>query len=71
MKNKGRKHKAGHNSDLKGIGDCKSGIVQLTRPVKSMSSKGTAQGRFDKKKWMKRVRGYGKTTKFSPSNEEV
>lgn len=60
MKNKGRKHKAGHNSELRGICDTKSTIVQLTRPVKSMSSKGMAVGRFDKKKWTKRVRGYSK-----------
>ena len=60
MKNKGRRHKAGHNSKLTGIGDCKSGIVQLTRPIKSMSSKGYAEGRFDKKKWQKRIRGYFK-----------
>lgn len=65
MKNKGRKHKAGSNSELKGIGDCKSCIVHLTRPIGSMSAKGFASGKFDKKKWAKRVRGYMKSqTKF-------
>lgn len=61
MKNKGRKHKAGYNSELTGICNCKSGIVQLTRPINSMSSKGFAKGKFDKKKWQKRIRGYFKS----------
>lgn len=60
MKNNGRKHKAGYGN-LAGIGNCKSMIVQLTRPIESMSSKGTARGKFDKGKWMKRVRGYFKS----------
>ena len=61
MKNKGRRHKAGINSELIGIGNCKGGTVHLTRPIKSMSSKGHAEGRFDKKKWQKRIRGYFKS----------
>lgn len=61
MKNKGRKHKAGNDSNLHGIGNCKSGIVQLTRPITSMSSKGMAETRYDKKKWSKRIRGYFKS----------
>ena len=61
MKNKGRRHKAGNDQELKGIGNCKSSIVQLTRPIESMSSKGFAKGKFDKKKWSKRVRGYFKS----------
>lgn len=61
MKNKGRRHKAGVDSSLRGIGNCKSCIVQLTRPINSMSSKGHADGVFDKKKWNKRVRGYFKS----------
>jgi hypothetical protein len=70
MKNKGRLHKAGTNSDLWGICDCKSMIVQLTRPIESMSSKGMAHGKFDKKKWQKRVRGYFKSqTKSVLPNE--
>lgn len=61
MKNKGRIHKAGSDSELSGICNCKSSITQLTRPMKSMSSKGFAIGKFDKKKWQKRVRGYFKS----------
>ena len=60
MKNKGRKHKAGSGS-LLGIGNCKGCLVQLTRPIESMSSKGTANGKFDKNKWIKRIRGYFKS----------
>lgn len=58
MKNKGRKHKAGIKS---GWANRKSNIVHITRPVESMSPKGMAEGRFDKKKWTKRVRGYNKS----------
>jgi hypothetical protein len=67
MKNKGRKHKAGANSQLRGICNCKSMITQITRPITSMSSKGHgSQGKgysskFNKKKWAKRVRGYFKS----------
>jgi len=60
MKNKGRKHKAG-SGNLSGIGNCKGCLIQLTRPITSMSSKGTANGKFDKSKWIKRVRGYFKS----------
>lgn len=56
MKNKGRKHLSGTNSF-----NCKSLISHITRPIKSMSSKGLAVGRFEKKKWIKRVRGYFKS----------
>jgi hypothetical protein len=31
------------------------------RPIRSMSSKGKAYSKFDKKKWTKRVRGYFKS----------
>lgn len=65
MKNKGRRHKAGINSDLAGINDCKGCITHITRPIESMSAKGKATGKFDKKKWIKRIRGYFKTDKFN------
>ena len=61
MKNKGRKHKKAANSEMKGIMDCKGSLIHLTRPIKSMSPKGQATGKFDKKKWSKRVRGYFKS----------
>lgn len=65
MKNKGRKHKYPSNGSNKfpmaGIGNCKGTISHLTRLIESMSSKGMATGRFDKKKWSKRVRGYLKS----------
>ncbi len=61
MKNKGRRHKAGSDSELSGINDCKSCISHLTRPIESMSSKGFASGKFDKSKWIKRMRGYFKS----------
>lgn len=60
MKNKGRKHKAGYG-DLGGVGDQKGCLVQLTRPITSMSYKGHAEGKFGKRKWSKRVRGYFKS----------
>ncbi len=67
-KNKGRRHKHG----LVGIWDCKSTLGHITRPIESMSSKGTANGRFDKKKWSKRVRGYFKSqTKSIPGYEHI
>lgn len=61
MKNKGRRHKAGTDQKLTGMSNCKSNIAHLTRPIESMSPKGFASGKFDKKKWAKRVRGYNKT----------
>jgi hypothetical protein len=61
MKNKGRRHKAGRDQKLTGMSNCKSNIAHLTRPIESMSSSGFAHGRFDKKKWSKRVRGYFKS----------
>ena len=61
MKNKGRRHKAGHDSELQGLHNCKSSISYLTRPIGSMSSKGFALGKFDKSKWQKRLRGYFKS----------
>jgi len=57
MKNKGREHKCG----LSGISNCKSLIPHITRPIRSMSSKGEAMSKFDKKKWVKRMRGYLKS----------
>jgi hypothetical protein len=62
MKNKGRRHKAGRNQELTGMCNCKGTTAHLTRPIESMSSKGFAEGKFDKKKWTKRIRGYNKTT---------
>jgi hypothetical protein len=61
MKNKGRRHKAAYNEDMYGILNCKGLLTHITRPIRSMSSKGRAFGRFDKKKWSKRVRGYFKS----------
>lgn len=61
MKNKGRKHKAGRHENMAGILDQKGWLTHLTRPIESMSSKGRASGKFDKKKWSKRVRGYFKS----------
>lgn len=58
MKNKGRKHKAGIGN---GSGNCKGCIHYLTRDIRSMSPKGEATGKFDKKKWHKRIRGYFKS----------
>ena len=57
MKNKGRTH-------LAGIGNCKSCIWGITRPITKMG-KGGFRGesnKFDKKKWSKRRRGYFKTS---------
>ena len=59
MKNKGRIH-------IKGLGHGahnNSGgmICHITRPIRSMSGNGMALGRFDKKKWVKRMRGYLKS----------
>lgn len=58
MKNKGRKHKVGLHS---GSSNCKGALSHITRPIESMSPNGEANGRFDKKKWSKRVRGYFKS----------
>jgi len=66
MKNKGRKHKALGSS---GGMNCKGYLTHITRPITSMSSKGKAGGfegakkvgKFDKKKWSRRVRGYNKS----------
>ena len=60
MKNKGRIHLAGVNSKT-GSMNCKGLLTHITRPIESMSSKGQATSRFDKKKWSKRVRGYFKS----------
>lgn len=57
MKNKGRKQIHG----MPGLENCKSCISHITRPIRSMSSKGRAYSKFDKKKWTKRVRGYFKS----------
>lgn len=64
MKNKGRKHIAGLESPYGGSANCKGGLMHVTRPIRSMSSKGHANGRFDKKKWTKRVRNYLKHLKY-------
>lgn len=61
MKNKGRKHKAAYNENMSGILDSKGSLTHITRPITSISSKGRAIGRFEKKKWTKRVRGYFKS----------
>jgi len=60
MKNKGRRHLAGVDS-RGGSMNCKGCLTHVTRPVTSMSPKGHAMGRFDKKKWIKRIRGYWKS----------
>ncbi len=49
MKNKGRRHKAGHDQELSGMSNCKSTIAHLTRPINSMSAKGFAKGKFSKR----------------------
>lgn len=61
MKNKGRRHKGARDQKLSGLNNCKSVISHITRPIESMSSKGMASSKFDKKKWIKRMRGYLKT----------
>lgn len=61
MKNKGRRHKAARDENMIGILNCKGSLTHLTRPITSMSPKGRASGRFDKKKWIKRIRGYFKS----------
>ncbi len=64
MKNKGRSHKhvrAVNETRMTGAWNLGGTLVHITRPIKSMSSKGFARGRFDKKKWSKRVRGYFKS----------
>ena len=70
MKNKGRKHLAGIESEV-GAMNSKGCLTHITRPISSslfrdsrlasMSPNGSASGRFDKKKWSKRVRGYFKS----------
>ena len=60
MKNKGRTHLAGVDSKS-GSMNCKGCLTHITRPITSMSSNGHATGKFDKKKWSKRVRGYFKS----------
>ena len=60
MKNKGRKHLAGVDSRT-GSMNAKGCLTHITRPITSMSAKGKAFGSYDKKKWSKRVRGYGKS----------
>jgi hypothetical protein len=69
MKNKGRKHLAGVDSGS-GSMNLKGCLTHITRPIKSMSSKGKAYGKFDKKKWIKRVRGYAKSKTKDIFNEE-
>ena len=38
--------------------NCKGCLTHVTRPIKSMSNSGEAMSKFDKKKWIKRMRGY-------------
>jgi hypothetical protein len=66
MKNKGRRHKAGHDSNLYGIGNCKGNGAHLTRPIESMSSSGEAFTKSEKKHWIKRIRGYFKSQTKNP-----
>lgn len=63
MKNKGRKHLT-TNANQKGC------LMHITRPIESMSPKGFANGRFDKKKWSKRIRGYFKSQTKNILNSE-
>jgi hypothetical protein len=60
MKNKGRKHLAGVDSSS-GSMNQKGCLTHVTRPVTSMSPNGYARSKFDKKKWIKRIRGYWKS----------
>ena len=65
MKNKGRRHKAGHSEDMSGIGNCKGVLVSDTRDIRKMGkspfyTRGVSK-KFTKKKWSKRVRGYFKS----------
>lgn len=63
-KNKGRRQRAGNSFGrdcFSGIENCKGTLTHITRPITSMSPKGHGKGRFDKKKWSKRVRGYFKS----------
>lgn len=55
--------KSGHILGLDSGGTNNGGgcLSHITRPIKSMSSKGKASGSFDKKKWQKRIRGYFKS----------
>jgi hypothetical protein len=69
MKNKGRRHKAGRNERMTGILDCKGYLTHLTRPVTSMSPKGRARTKMEKKKWIKRIRGYFKSQTKEVNNE--
>jgi len=61
MRNKGRRHKAGRDENMSGILDAKGWLTHLTRPITSMSPKGTAYTKYEKKKWIKRLRGYFKS----------
>lgn len=73
MKNKGRRHKAAYDESMCGMGNQKGGLTHITRPIESMSPKGRAWGRFDKKKWTKRVRGYfkSKTTQYATDHSNT
>lgn len=67
MKNKGRKHKAGHHENMAGILDTKGWLTHITRPITQMGRSPATihrtgvSKRFTKKKWSKRVRGYFKS----------
>jgi hypothetical protein len=65
MKNKGRRHKAGSDSELSGICNCKGWLTPYTRDITKMGKgpfyvRGVSK-KFTKKKWSKRVRGYFKS----------
>lgn len=64
MKNKGRSHKHVkhvNESGMEGSQNTTGLLLHITRPIRSMSSRGFAIDKFDKKKWSKRVRGYFKS----------
>lgn len=61
MKNKGRRHKAARDENMSGILDAKGYLTHLTRHITSMSPKGHAETKYEKKKWIKRIRGYFKS----------
>lgn len=57
MKNKGRRHKSGNGSFANG--NCKGCLCGITRPITKMGSRN--MGKWTKKKWQKRIRGYFKS----------
>lgn len=73
MKNKGRRHKSGNGPWANG--NCKGLLCGITRPINKMSKSSTKEvskdvkilkpkagdGKWLKRKWMKRIRGYFKS----------